>query len=407
MITATSIETAGTGLEGSLRARPRIVTRPLLVRLVSMLGAAISFYLLLSVVPLYATSAGGGGATAGLATGALLFSSVAGELVTPRLVARYGYRLALAAGLALLGAPALLLMGWASTASIVAVCALRGLGFGIACVAGSALTASLIPPERRGEGLALLGVIAGIPSLVALPAGVWLAGRIGYAPVFAAGAVAALAALPSLPGLPDGPSKPGGRRVPGQDRPIGVVAGLRMPALARPSLTFSATTMAAGIVVTFLPLAVMRPSGNLAGMALLTQPAVSTLARYWAGRYSDRRGAAGLLIPGLLASAAGMLALALTSSPAAVIGGAAVFGAGFGITQNASLTLMYARVPQSWYGTVSALWNLAYDAGMGLGAAGFGVLAVHTGYPAGFALAAAAMLAALVPAVRDRAPAYS
>jgi predicted MFS family arabinose efflux permease len=369
-----------------------------------MLGAAVSFYLLLSAVPLFATSTGGGGTSAGLATGTLLFSSVAGELVTPRLVARYGYRLALAAALTLLGAPALLLMVWAHTATIVAVCALRGFGFGIACVAGGALTASLIPAERRGEGLALVGVVAGIPSLVALPAGVWLAGRIGYPPVFAAGAVAALAALPSLPGLPGPRPEPRGRPAPGQGRPFGVVAGLRMPALARPSLTFSATTMAAGIVVTFLPLAVMRSSGNLAGLALLTQPALSTLARCWAGRYGDRRGAAGLLIPGLLASAAGMLALTLTSSPAFVIAGAAVFGAGFGITQNASLTLMYARVPQSSYGTVSALWNLAYDAGMGLGAAGFGVLAVHTGYSAGFAIAAALMLAALVPATRDRFP---
>jgi len=63
---------------------------------------------------------------------------------------------------------------------------------------------------------------------------------------------------------------------------------------------------------------------------------------------------------------------------------------------------MYARVPESGYGTVSALWNLAYDAGMGLGAAGFGAVAAQTGYPASFALTAALMLAALAPALRDR-----
>jgi predicted MFS family arabinose efflux permease len=37
---------------------------------------------------------------------------------------------------------------------------------------------------------------------------------------------------------------------------------------------------------------------------------------------------------------------------------------------------------------VSAVWNLAYDAGMGIGAAGFGLLAAHTGYPAAFVLTA-------------------
>ncbi len=39
---------------------------------------------------------------------------------------------------------------------------------------------------------------------------------------------------------------------------------------------------------------------------------------------------------------------------------------------------------------------------MGLGAAGFGLLAAGTGYPAAFAITAAAMLAALAPALRDR-----
>jgi hypothetical protein len=40
---------------------------------VSSFGALASFYLLLSVVPLYDTSAGAGGTGAGLVTGALMF----------------------------------------------------------------------------------------------------------------------------------------------------------------------------------------------------------------------------------------------------------------------------------------------------------------------------------------------
>jgi hypothetical protein len=39
--------------------RQPLVTRPLLVRFVSISGASMSFYLLLSVVPLYGGSAGG------------------------------------------------------------------------------------------------------------------------------------------------------------------------------------------------------------------------------------------------------------------------------------------------------------------------------------------------------------
>ena len=56
---------------------------------------------------------------------------------------------------------------------------------------------------------------------------------------------------------------------------------------------------------------------------------------------------------------------------------------------------MYDRAAESAYGAVSAVWNLAYDGGMGLGAAGFGLLALHTGYPAAFALTAAVRPAVL------------
>ena len=366
---------------------PRLVTRPLLVRFVSAVGATVSFYLLLSTVPEYARAAGASASTAGLATAALTLSSVAAYLVAPRLISRYGYRPALAAGLAALGAPALLLTApsgaGANLAVIMTVCVIRGVGFAITCVAGYALTVSLIPPQRRGEGLALIGVVSGVPSVACLPMGVWLAAHVGYRPVFIAGGAAALVGLASVPWLPrSGP--PGGPSA-------GILAALRTSDLTRPAVMFSAVTMAVGIVVTFLPLAVTRTTTDVAALALLVQPATAIGGRWLAGRYGDRRGPAVLLAPGVLLAAAGMLTLSLVAVPAALIAGAAVFGVGFGVTQNASLTLMFDRVPESGYSTVSALWNLAYDGGMGLGAAAFGVLVVHTGYPAAFALTAAVL----------------
>ena len=45
--------------------------------------------------------------------------------------------------------------------------------------------------------------------------------------------------------------------------------------------------------------------------------------------------------------------------------------------------------------------GVAPDGGMGVGAAGFGVLAGLTGYPWAFAVTAVLMLGALAPALRD------
>src|SRR6266705_149125 len=130
-------------------ARARLLTRPLMVRFVSVIGTATSFYLLLSAVPLYARSAGASTGLAGLTTTALA--------------------LAVTANIGL----------------ILAACVVRGAGFAVLCVAGGALTVSLIPAPRRGEGLALVGLVSGVPSVAALPLGVWLAGHLGYRPVFA------------------------------------------------------------------------------------------------------------------------------------------------------------------------------------------------------------------------------
>ncbi|MFE9611474.1 MFS transporter [Streptomyces sp. NPDC006012] len=376
-------------------ARPRLVTRPLLLRFVTVVGSSASFYLLLSVVPAYAQSAPGGGSDkAGLVTGVLMLATVTGELIAPWLAARCGYRVLLGAGLLLLGAPTLALTVSQSMACIVAVCFVRGLGFAFTLVAGGTLTASLIPPERRGEGLALIGVVAGVPSLVGLPLGIWLASHTGYTPVCAAASLIALVSIAAVPGLP------GREAVSGP--PLGIFAGARSGTLGRPTAMFAVTAVGAGIVVTFLPLAVAPGHSGVVAAALFMQSAAATASRWFAGRRADRRGAAALVVPGLAASATGVLIVALTTVPVAVVAGAAVFGAGFGITQSATITLMYSRVPASGYGTVSALWNVAYDAGMGIGAVGFGAVAGLTGYPWAFVLTALLMLTALFPAWWDQ-----
>jgi len=70
--------------------------------------------------------------------------------------------------------------------------------------------------------------------------------------------------------------------------------------------------------------------------------------------------------------------------------------------QNLTLSMMFARAPRGEFSNVSALWNLAFDAGMGVGAVGFGLVADRTGYAWGFAVIAAIIFAALIPTWRDR-----
>ena len=163
--------------------------------------------------------------------------------------------------------------------------------------------------------------------------------------------------------------------------------------------------MAAGVVVSFLPLAA-GVSGTLAAAGLLAQALTATMSRWWAGRRGDQRGHASLLVPGLAIASLGMLTMvwlafpAAPATPAAVIAGMCLFGTGFGISQNATFAVMIDRMRTS-PGMASALWNLAYDAGYGAGPAFFGLFAARIGYPAAFALTGVLMLAALPAARRE------
>ncbi|HEY3003565.1 MAG TPA: MFS transporter [Kribbellaceae bacterium] len=361
--------------------------------LVAAAGSGLSFYLLLSVVPLYVATSGSV-AGAGLTTGVLLLSTVVVELAMTALIARFGYRSVIAAGLVLLGAPAALLPLTAALPLVLAVCVARGAGLAVMFVAGTALTAELVPPSRRGEGLGLYGVVVGVPAVVGLPAGVYLSGRIGFGTVFLLAAVTALAGLVAVSGLPGRDGRPAAA-----DGHAGLFRG---PGL-RTAVVFAVAALAAGVVVTFLPLAVSPARGRLVAGALFVQALLAPVSRWLAGWYGDRRGHRHLLVPALLLTATGVAALSRFDSAVAVLAGMVAFGIGFGAAQSITLGVMFDQAGPGAHGRISALWNLAYDLGMGGGALAFGLL-VGTGitYPTAFTLTAVLLVASVGVVVRDR-----
>ena len=374
----------------------RLLSLPLAATFAAEFTSLTSFFLLLSVLPMLTAAAGAGSSGAGLVTGSLLAGTVAAETMAVPLIRRLGHRATLAAGAVLLGAPALAMLTPQPLAVMVSISVARGLGFGLCGVVTGALTAALLPPGRRGEGLGLLGVVSGVPAVVALPAGVWLAGHHQAAVAAATAAAAGLLPLAAVRWLPGGrqarhaadaaalPGARGGGRLAG--------AALRLP------LIFAVVTVAAGVLDSFLPLVKEIPS-SLCSAALLVQAVTATLSRWQAGRGGDRYGHARLLIPALAAAALGMAALTVPGSPAMLFAGMVLFGAGLGVLENATFALLIEQLPEA---KASALWNLAYDAGYGAGPAAFGLICLHTGYPAAFALTGALILTAVPVALRER-----
>lgn len=350
-----------------------------------------SFAITLSALPVQAVAGGASISAAGLVTTVFLVVTVAAQAAVPALVARSGVGPVLAAGLLALGAPAPLYLLGDSLGWLSAVSAVRGAGFGVLTVLGSTIAARAVPPGRRGEALGLYGLALGLPTLAATPGGAALAlgGHTGV--------VAAVAALPVL-GVLVVPALV--RAVPAQVAEASrAPSGPAVRAAAGPSAVLFVVTLASAGLVTLLPLA--RPDGAVATLALLAFGVVAALCRWGGGVLVDRVGARVLLVPALLAAAAGLvlLAVGLGSSPLVVLG-AAVFGAGYGGTQNTTIVVAMARAGDAGTTTASAVWNASFDAGTGVGALVVGVLAAALGLGWGYAVLAAAVVLVLPLAVR-------
>jgi predicted MFS family arabinose efflux permease len=356
-------------------------------------GGFASFYLLLSVVPEYAAHGGAGPTGSGACTGALMLTTIAIQPLTPRLFTRIGRRRTLAAGGLLLGIPCLLLALSSRLPVLIGINLLRGLGFGIIVVVSVVTVAELAPAIRWGQRMGLYGAVIGLAGIVGSPVGLWTAHTFGYPTAFIPAAVMAIPVLVAAVRVPDAAGRPG---TAGGSRP-GFAELVR---LVCPSfLVECVSTTAYGVVFTFLPLVIAGDNTWLAASALLMVQLTSTAARWGSGSLIDRVGGARLLAPAILISALGILAGAVPGNDMLVLAGMTVFGIGFGITQNASLVVVLRVTRDAGPSSGSVAWNLAFDAGTGIGAMGGGFVLSAGGHRPLF-LSAAALLAISLIAAR-------
>ncbi|WP_338104878.1 MFS transporter, partial [Modestobacter muralis] len=325
---------------------------------VSLLGLT-SYSVLLAALPAYAADAGAGLVAAGSATTVFLLVTVLVQGTVPALVRRWGLGPVLAAGLVALGAPAPLYLAGDDVRWLLAVSAVRGVGFAVLTVLGSAIAAQAVPAERRGESIGIYGLGAALPTLLAVPGGaaLTLAGHFAWVAVLGASAVLA---LPFVPGLVRALGPPPPDAGPGTSR-----AAVR--ASAAPSLVLLTVTLAGGGLVTFLP--IERPDGALATATLLLFGVSTAVCRWQVGVLVDRVGARVLLPAALGTGVAGLALVALglsVTGPAgtgALLLGSLGLGVAYGAVQNLTLVVSLARAGEGSTATVSAVWNASFDTG--------------------------------------------
>lgn len=365
---------------------------------------------LLPVAPLWAVQGGAGEAGAGLVNGVLLLFTVLTQLWVPGALRRFGWGPVMALGLLLLGLPALGYIASDALVPILVLSAVRGVGFGILTVTGSAAVAELVDPSRRGAAIGAYGLAIAAPNLILLPGGAWVAKEWGFWIVFTVGGLPLLG-IPAALALGHILHSPPGAD-PAVEHPRHEDIGRRTAylRLLRPTILLLGVTLAGGALVSFAPQLVQ--DGLTSAAALLAMGATAAVARWGMGGLSDRYGSQPFLWPLVVLTVLSMSLVAWTvgvaePSPqvlAVFVLAAGLVGVSYGGLQNLTLVVAFEVVPRAHYKLASAVWNVGFDLGTGIGSVLVGLLAA--GYGFGPALAVTAVLAGstLPLALRRRRP---
>jgi predicted MFS family arabinose efflux permease len=348
-----------------------------------MFGIANAFYLTLSTAPAHLSSLGGD-AAAGAATTISTVATAAASAFAPRLVAHLGRRAVFAIAALALGLPCFAVFG-SSLAIAEIACAVRGAGLGLAFVAAGGLAARLAPPARRGEFLGLYGLAFSVPAIFAVPLGLWMLAHLGPAAIALAGSGCALMTLLGLGAFP--------RRA--EQTPA--LPSWRLPwhRLGWPVIAQCGGAAAVGMMITVFASGSARTEATIA-FAMFLHGLAAAFARWWGGRLGDNHGRRKIIAAGCMLSTVAALLLAADQTPAMVIG-AGTLGLAFGLQRNGTLVLMLARTSAVEADEVNAAWNIAYDAGLGMGSLAYGCLAPMFGAQTAItAIAVAIAVAALV-----------
>lgn len=370
---------------------------------VSLLGFA-GYALLLPTAPLWAIRGGADEGGAGLVNAVLMLATVAFQTTVPWTLRRWGWRTTLVAGVLLLGLPSFGLLLTDELAGILAVSAVRGAGFAVVTVCGASAIAELVDASRRGRAIGVYGLAVAVPQLMLVPSAAWIAESVDFRVVFVFGALPALA-VPFAAAL--------GRRldvVARHDAARDAAAeprqarGRVLLALVLPSLVLLAVTTPGGALLTFAPQ--FRHGAAVAVFGLLGFTAAAALSRWLVGGPADRFGPR-RFVPPLLVLCAGGLALCSWSlsdggpGAAVLVAGMTVVGIAYGSLQNLTLVAAFAAVPDRDRSVASAVWNIGFDAGTGLGSLVVGFIAAGTSFSVGLLTTAAlcAVVAVVAPAL--------
>jgi MFS family permease len=352
-----------------------------------------------SVVPRYVDrSLGGGEVEVGLAMGAFAFGAIILRPVTGRIGDRFGRRVLMVSGAAVVGTAALVAGLVAALPYLVGTRILMGLGEAAFFVGATTMATDLAPVERRGEAVSYwsiavwggmsLGPVLGYTMLDGNHYGrVWItAGLLGFA--------ASLIALGTRETRE--PTVRRIARITGDGDAPAPRARLLAPAAIRPGVILALVMTAMVGFQTFLPLYAPEVGVEQVGLLFLVFGLIVLSVRVVGARLPDILGPVRAGTIAISVTACGLVTLAVWQSAAGLWAATALIAVGSAFLYPSMLLLALHGVPHEERGSVVGTFSACFDLAGGTAGIAFGAIVALTSYRGAYGVLALVSLGALL-----------
>ncbi len=336
----------------------------------------------MGTLPLYVASLGGSTAVSGAIVGILGISALIFRFPTGVLLDRYGRRVLLIVGLAILLVDFSLLNVFRTLLMLFCLRFLQGIGNGIQTTSTSTLAADLIPPGRLQTGLGYFSLAQVVPSAIGPLIGLSVVEHFGYRMLFVVGVVLTAAAL-ALSLLLTDRGVPGRASASGKDERShdgGSLALLMRPGILLPStVMFVVFCAAAGVTAFVAQFAVVEGIAN-AGVYFVVASASTVMVRLFISPQLIRFRQSVVVLVSLTMVCATFFLVASAQNLGVLLLAAALYGAGQANLQPMMNTLVLEGIEPDQRGRVTAFFSASADVAYGGGALLWGIVADWCGF---------------------------
>ena len=377
-------------------ATDRMVTWRFIAVTLAGLAYFTGFTLLYPVLPRFIEDElGGGGTAVGLSVGAFGITAALLRPTAGRLGDRYGRRVLVLAGMAIVAAS---MTGYLIVDSVAAAIGLRllfGVGEAFAFVGLATAIQDFAPDERRGEAAnyfsfsVYLGIAAG-PA-----AGEWLLGEDNFDRVWIL--AAGLVALGLVLGIATPNTRGDG---------VSQTSGWILPTAVLPGLALTGAMVGYAGFVSFVTLHAEAVGFDSAGWVFITYAVLIMAARLFAATVPDRYGPMRVATVSLTLIGLGLVVTGALDSRVGLLVGIVIFSAGMSMNFPSLMAYIVNRSDPSDRAFAVASLSIFFDVGFAIGATAVGFVVGLADEGIAFVMAGLAALAGILPlrmaAARDR-----